>query len=121
MARLFRENGDTETAVKLVETILADNPNDIRALRLAASLARERGVSGEAASAVLLDRAVEASWQVAADAALVLLDRARLRWNGGNSDDALEDLHRARAFLHGEGAVAKAIETLHGIISEVAQ
>jgi tetratricopeptide (TPR) repeat protein len=121
LARLFRENGNIETALKFAETILADNPHDIRALRFAASLARERGVSGEAASAVLLDRAAEASWEVSAEAALVFLDRARLRWSGGNSGGALEDLHRARMLLHGDSPVTRAVETLQGIISEVAQ
>jgi len=67
LARLLRETGDAKKAQILVEKILGDNPSDIRALRFAAGLARERGVSGEAASAALLNRAVEASANAAAE------------------------------------------------------
>ena len=115
LARLHRETGNTAEAQSLVEKILGDNPSDIRALRFAAELARERGVSGEAASAVLLDRAVEAS----AESALVFLDRARLRWSGGNRMGALEDLRRARALLSDDSPVLKAVVRLESIISEV--
>ena len=114
MARLLRENGDLPEAQSLVEKILGNNPSDIRALRFAAALARERGAAGEAASAALLDRAVEAS----AESAMVFLDRARLRWSGGNSGGALEDLRRARALLSDDSPVIKAVEILESIISE---
>ena len=117
VARLSRESGDTKEAQKIAEKILAGNPQDIRALRFAAELAREKGVSGEAASAVLLDRAVEAS----AESALVFLDRARLRWIGGNSSGALEDLGCAKVLLSQNSPVMKAVEKLESIISEVSQ
>ena len=117
LARIFRETGDPKEAQKLAEKILGDNPRDIRALRFAAELARERGVSGEAASAAFLDRAVEAS----AELALVFLDRARLRWSGGNRGGALEDLRRARALLPEDSPVQKAAERLESIIREVSQ
>ena len=115
LARLSWENGNTKEAQSLVEELLGNNPFDIRALRFAAGLARERGAAGEAASAALLDRAVEAS----AEAALVFLDRARLRWSGGNSSGALEDLRRARALLGDDSPVVKAVEMLESIISEI--
>jgi len=115
LARLSRENGNRTEAQRLAEKILADDPSDIRALRFSAELARERGRSGEAASAVLLDKAVEAS----AESALVFLDRARLRWAGGNSKGALEDLGRAKVLLSHDNPVMKAVETLESIISEV--
>jgi len=117
LARLLRENGGTHEAQRLVEKVLGNNPSDIRALRFAAGLARERGAAGEAASAALLDRAAEAS----AESALVFLDRARLRWNGGNRAGALEDLRRARALLPDESPVVKAVEVLESIMSEVSQ
>ena len=117
LARLSRETGDISGAQRLAEKILGDNPSDIRTLRFAASLARERGAAGEAASAALLDRAVEAS----AEAALVFLDRARLRWSGGNRSGALEDLRRARALLADDSPVVKAVEVLESIISEVSR
>jgi len=115
LARLFHETGDKKEAQRLTEIILSGNPQDIRALRFAAELARERGAAGEAASAALLDRAVEAS----SESALVFLDRARLRWAGGNSRGALEDLSRAKLLLYRDSPVLKAVETLESIISEV--
>jgi len=117
LARLCRETGNTIEAQKLAEKILGDNPSEIRTLRFTAELARQRGVQGEAASAALLDRAVEAS----AESALVFLDRARLRWSGGNSTGALDDLRRARALLSDDSPVAKAVERLESIISEVSR
>ena len=115
LARLLRETGDKKEAQRIAEKILADNPSDIRALRFAAELARERGAPGEAASAVLLERAVEAS----SESAMVFLDRARLRWAGGNSVGALEDLGKAKVLLSRDSPVIKAVETLESIISEV--
>ena len=112
LARVFRETGDKKEAGRLMDTILGENPMDIRALRLAAELAREKGVSGEAVSAALLDRAVEAS----AEAALVFLDRARQRWVGGNSSGALEDLGRARVLLAQDSPVFAAVEKLESVI-----
>ena len=119
LARIYRETGKPIEAQKLAEKILGDNPSEIRTLRFAAELARERGASGEAASAVLLDRAVEASVNAAAESALVFLDRARLRWVAGNSTGALEDLKRARALLSDDSPVTRAVEILQSIITEV--
>ena len=115
LARLFRETGNKKEAQQLADKILGDSPADIKALRFAAELARERGVSGEAASAALLDRAVEAS----AETALVFLDRARQRWIGGNSTGALEDLGRARALLSQDSPVYNAVQKLESVIREV--
>ena len=117
LARLCRETGAGKEAQQLVEKILGDNPYELRALRLAADLSREKGVSGEAASAALLDRAVEAS----AESALVFFDRARLRWKGGNSGGALEDLNRARVLLPDGSPVLKGIEVLESIVREVSR
>lgn len=113
LARLSRERGDEKEARSLVEKILVNNPSDIQALRFSAELARERGVSGEATWAALLDRAVEAS----AESALVFLDRARLRWIGGNISGALDDLRRARALLSDDSPALNAVKTLESIIS----
>lgn len=118
-ARIFREGGNSISAQKLIEKLLGDNPSDIRALRFAAELAGERGASGEAASAALLDRAVEASSAAAAESALVFLDRARLRWIGGNGEGALDDLSRAKALLGRDNPLIRSLEKLESIISEV--
>lgn len=118
-ARVLRESGQSDEARKLIEELLSGSPSDLRALRFAAELAGERGVSGEAALAALLNRAVEASEEAAAESALVYLDRARLRWIGGNAEGALDDLGRAKALLGREGPLSRSLEKLESIISEV--
>lgn len=117
LARVAHENGNTAEAQEISEKILADNPYDIRTLRFAAELAGEKGVSGEAAQAALLDRAVEAS----AESALIFLARSRLRWTGGNKAGALEDLGRAGALLEKGNPLMKAVEKLEYIINEVSR
>jgi len=115
LARVYRETGGKDEAQKPTEKLLNNNPMDLRSLRFAAELARERGAQGEAASAVLLDRAADTSSELA----LVFLDRARLRWTGGNSAGALEDLGRAKALLSRDSPLLVAVETLESIINEV--
>ena len=111
LARVLREKGDLPGAVKLTESLLADNPQDIRALRLASDLAFESGKTDEAA--VFLDRAAESS----AESALVLLDRARLRWIAGKGPEALEDLSRAKAMLPWDTPLLPSITNLENIIT----
>ena len=113
LARILREKGNLAGAVVITERLLTDDPQDIRALRLAADLAAESGKFDEAA--VLLDRAAEYS----AESAMVLLDRARLRWIAGRGNDALEDLSRARAMLPWETPLMRSISNLERIIKEV--
>jgi tetratricopeptide (TPR) repeat protein len=106
LARILREKGDLDSAVKEIESLLADNPQDIRTLYLASQLAVETGKNEQAA--VLLDRAVELS----AESALVLLDRARLRWTAGRGSAALEDLSRAKAMLPWDTPLTRSITNL---------
>jgi len=113
MVRILREKDDLPGAVLLTESLLADNPQDIRALRLAAELAFERGKNDEAA--IFLDRAAEFS----AESAMVLLDRARLRWTAGRGEEALEDLSRARAMLPWDTPLLRSIANLEKLIKEV--
>jgi tetratricopeptide (TPR) repeat protein len=115
LARILREKGETEKAKQLTEDMLTDNPNDVRLLRFSAMLAVERGESIEAA--VLLDRAAELS----ADSAMVLLDRARLRWIAGRGTEALEDLSRAGAMLPRNTPVLRSVNQLEKTITEVLQ
>ena len=112
LVRILREKGNLVGAVQLTESLLADNPQDIRALRLAAELAGETGKNDEAA--ILLDRAAELS----AESALVLLDRARLRWVAGRGGEALEDLSRARAMLPWDTPLLRSILNLENRIKE---
>ena len=113
LARILREKGELAGAGKIAERLLTDDPQNIRALRLAADIAAETGKFDEAAA--LLDRAAEYS----AENAMVLLDRARLRWIAGKRDDALDDLNRARAMLPWETPLIRSISNLERIIKEV--
>jgi tetratricopeptide (TPR) repeat protein len=106
MARILREKEDRPAAEKLLESLLADNPQDIRTLRLAAELALEERKFDEASA--FLDRAAEFS----AESAMVLLDRARLRWIAGKNSEALEDLSRAKAMLPWDTPLLRAISNL---------
>jgi tetratricopeptide (TPR) repeat protein len=115
LARLLREKGRAAEAEALVEGVLGEDPQNIRALRLGADLARDKGPAGEADALVFLNRAAEASFE----AALVFLDRARFRWEGGKGEEALEDLKRARTLLPGDVPLVKSIEKLESVILEV--
>ena len=112
LARILRDKGDDANARRTAENLLADYPHDARLLRFAASLALEKGDAAEAA--VLLDQAAELS----ADSAMVLLDRARLRWIAGKGEEALEDLSRARAMLPWDTPIARSIHQLENRITE---
>jgi tetratricopeptide (TPR) repeat protein len=111
--RIIREKGNLENAVQLIESVLADNPQDIRALRLASELAKDAEKNDEALA--YLDRAAEFS----AESAMVLLDRARFRWIAGKDREALEDLNRARAMLPWDTPLLRSILNLEKIIMEV--
>jgi tetratricopeptide (TPR) repeat protein len=110
LARILRETAGPAETEKLLESLLADNPQDIRALRLAAELAIENGKFDEASA--FLDRAAEFS----AESAMVLLDRARLRWIAGKSGEALEDLSRAKAMLPWDTPLLRAISNLENAV-----
>jgi tetratricopeptide (TPR) repeat protein len=106
LARIFRDQGKDDEARKAAELLIRDNPEDVRALRLRADLAlQDKDVETAAA---LLDRAVEGSMETA----LVFVDRARLRWIGGNAPGALEDLGRAEALLGKDSYLSSGIREL---------
>ncbi len=113
LARILREKDDISGAVRLTESLLTDDPQDIRALRLAAELANETGKYDEAAA--LLDRAAEFSQE----SAMVLLDRARLRWAAGKGQEALEDLSRAKTMLPRDSLLLRTISNLEKTIREL--
>ena len=115
LARILREKGEYEKLKQLTEDMMADNPNDIRLLRFAATLATEQGDAVQAA--IFLDKAAELS----AECAMVLLDRARLRWIAGRSGEALEDLSRAGAMLPRNAPVSRVINQLEKRITEAVQ
>ncbi|MCL1928591.1 MAG: tetratricopeptide repeat protein [Treponema sp.] len=110
LARILREQDREDEAQKVAEMMLRNNPQDIRALRLASDLALQRGDAEDAAA--LLDRAVEAS----AETALVFVDRAKLRWTAGNGGGALEDLRKAELLLPWNTSLNKGIGDLRTVI-----
>jgi tetratricopeptide (TPR) repeat protein len=112
MARILREKNDLAKTEKLLESLLADNPQDVRALRLAAEISIEERKFDEASA--FLDRAAEFS----AESAMVLLDRARLRWRAGRNREALEDLDRAKAMLPWDTPLLRAISNLEKTVKE---
>jgi len=113
LARILLEKGDHIEARKVTEMLLADDPQNIRVLRLCADLAAEAGKFDEAA--IFLDRAANFS----AESAMVLLDRARLHWIAGRRNEALDDLSRARAMLPWDTPLKRSIANLEKIIMEV--
>ncbi len=112
LAHALRADGRGEAAALRVETLLADDPADIRALRLAAELAADRGESSIAAA--YLDRAAEASME----AGLVFLSRARLRWIAADALGALADLEAAETLFPPDSQSRKAAAELAARIRE---
>ena len=113
LARLLRESDRRDEARSLVDTLLADDPSDLRALRLGADLATD-GMQANTQGAALLDRAVE----VLMEGGLAFLDRARLRWISGDRRGALEDLKSARILFPQNSPVLKTIAGLEAAIGE---
>ncbi|MCL2800482.1 MAG: tetratricopeptide repeat protein [Treponema sp.] len=112
LARILREERDLAGAQEITESMLADSPQDIRILRFAAELAADSGKYDEASA--LLDRASEYT----AEGAMVLLDRARLRWVSGRAEEALEDITRAKAMLPWDTPLMRSMTSLEKLISE---
>lgn len=111
LARIAREKGDGGGALRLVERLLAADPYDARALRLAAEITKSGG--NEAVSLAYLDRAVEAG----GESALALLERSRRRWVSGRPDEALADLRGAKALTAKESPLYRVITNLEKTIS----
>ncbi|GAB1482969.1 hypothetical protein MASR2M78_17850 [Treponema sp.] len=112
LARVLRSQGsEAARAEKLVENLIADDPSDIRALRLAAELALDSG--DLARSRIFLDRAVEA----ASESGLAFLDRARLRWTAGDREGAQADLASALSLLPPQSAAYRASRSLEASLA----
>jgi tetratricopeptide (TPR) repeat protein len=110
LARLYYEQGGEEQAMEMAESLLADDSENIRALRLASELAFAGGRDGEALA--FLERAVAAGGELA----LVFLDRARFRWTGGDEQGALLDLSAAAALVRDESFLGRSILNLKNTI-----
>jgi len=108
LARIEREGGHIKKAQKLVTKILANDSQNLRAMRLAASLAEDE--KNEEAASLWLDKTLAAS----EEACFAYLERGRLRWRAGNKTGALSDIRGAKA-LTPEGSplynAAQSLET----------
>jgi tetratricopeptide (TPR) repeat protein len=116
LANILRETGNDDAAKKITEALLADDPSNIRALRLAAGLNsgdQNAGSAGGNSAMIFLDRAAA----VSEETAMVFLDRARLLWINGEYTAALSDLRRAKALIPSGGGLLKAVENLENIIT----
>lgn len=93
LARAYRSHGDHEEAERVCHLALQSDPSNIEMLRFASMLALDGGDAK--AAAAFLDRAIEA----AAGAGMAFVDRATLRWAGGDRLGASADLEAALALL----------------------
>jgi tetratricopeptide (TPR) repeat protein len=114
LARVLQGRGDGKSAQAIVESLLADDPYDLRTLRLAAELTKHDERGGEAASLSYLNRAVEAS----SESALVLLERARRNWISGKAEDALNDISGAKILVGNNTPLYRVIDNLEKTIKQ---
>jgi len=93
LARAYRSHGEKEAAERVCQLALESDPSNIEMLRFASMLALDGGDTK--AAGAFLDRAIEA----AAEAGMAFVDRATLRWAGGDRLGASADLEAALALL----------------------
>jgi len=113
LARIWGERGEGARALGLLERVLAEDPDNVGALQLAATL----GGPGEGTEGSLLDRAAQAL----SEGALVFIDRGRFRWRRGDGAGALADLRTARALLPPQSALQKPLGALESAIQEASR
>jgi tetratricopeptide (TPR) repeat protein len=114
LARVLREKGEGGAAEKIVREILSDDPQDIRALRLAADLQKDKGPLYSAQALAYLDRAVDASMETA----MAILERARHKWLLGRDEEALADLAGAKTLFPPDTPALKVVDNLQSTIEE---
>jgi predicted Zn-dependent protease len=114
LARTLREKGDGAAAEKMVNRIISDDPQNVRALRLAADLQKDKGSAYSAEALAYLDRAVDAS----VETAMAILERARHKWLLGKDKEALADLAGAKTLLPPDVPALKVVENLQSTIEE---
>jgi predicted Zn-dependent protease len=114
LARTLREKGDGTGAEKIVNRLISDDPQNIRALRLAADLQKDKGPEYSADALAYLDRAVESSMETA----MAILERARHKWILGREEEALADLAGAKTLFPPDVPALKVVENLQSTIEE---
>jgi tetratricopeptide (TPR) repeat protein len=114
LARVLQNKGDGKQAIKIVESLLADDPFDVRTLHLASELTKNDEQNGDAASLAYLKRAAEAG----SESALVLLERARRSWINGNAEQALNDISGAKALVAIDSSLFRVLNNLEKTIKK---
>jgi tetratricopeptide (TPR) repeat protein len=114
LARVLQNKGDGKSAMMIVESLLADDPYDVRTLRLAAELTKNDEHGGKTASLSYLNRAVEAG----SESAFVLLERARRNWINGKAEDALNDISGAKTLTGIDTPLYRVIDNLEKTIKQ---
>ncbi|MDR1468857.1 MAG: tetratricopeptide repeat protein [Spirochaetaceae bacterium] len=115
LARVLREKGEGGAAETIVNQILSDDPQNVRALRLAADLQKDKGPEYSAEALAYLDRAVEASMETA----MAILERARHKWLLGKDAEALADLAGAKTLFPPDTPALKVVDNLQATIEEL--
>jgi tetratricopeptide (TPR) repeat protein len=90
MANILQDEDNIQEVEKIFETLLADDPSNIRVLRFAAEF--QADINNENSAMAFLNRAVAVSEELS----FVFLERARLLWIEGNGIEALSDLNKAK-------------------------
>jgi len=93
LARSYRASGRMEDAKDMTRKLLSSDPDCIPALRLSASISLE--MEDTVTALAFLDKALEA----AMECGLAFVDRAAIRWAGGNASGAIADLEAALTIL----------------------
>lgn len=106
LARALNAGGRSEEVLLVLNSILTDNENNVAALRMLATAAKENDDAAE--SLYLLNQAISGQ----AEYGLVFMDRAELLWAAGKSDDALRDMRIAIELLPAGSALSAAAEEI---------
>lgn len=114
LARAYRARGDLKEAQRVCDSALQADPSNIAMLRLASMLAIDGGDAG--AARAFLDRALDG----ASEAGMAFVDRASMRWAGGDRLGASADIEAALVLLptdSGAGGAARVVaERIRGLI-----
>lgn len=101
-ARALRAVGREAEAAAVLAAVLERDSENVRALRMMADAAANRGDFGKAFA--YLEQVLDGGNEIG----LALIDRARLYWISGDAEGALADLRNARSLIPEESAPARA-------------
>jgi len=109
LATILKGEGKIKETEKIYESLLADDPSNMRVLRFAAGFSAD--ADNQDTAMAFLNRAVAASEELS----FIFLERARLLWIDGNGLAALSDLNKAK-MLSADSGLSQSIENLEKTI-----